>query len=131
MRTFFAILFCLFFVQAQGQILGDLTKEATSMASKSLVESLAGDQVRSLTEKLGLSQAQQDQVTDLAIEVLSRPEVQKLVGDLAGKGLSGMGSSIDPSDVTKILSDQPDYTSGLKDILNKDQLGTLKDLGGF
>lgn len=130
MKKWILIALAFFAFQAQAQDLNALAGAATGggLSANSMIESLAGDQVKSLTSKLGLNAAQQEQLTSLVTTQLARPEVQKLIGDISPESLLGSNASATTAKVTEALMSQSDFTSGLTGMLSKPQQAKLSAL---
>lgn len=114
----------------QAQDLNSLAGSAASSAlsGNSMIESLAGDQVKSLTSKLGLTAAQQESVASLVTSQLARPEVQELIGDLSASSLMGGSTAATADQVSQILLGQPDFTSALSGMLTGKQKTKLAEM---
>ena len=123
MKNWILIAMALIAFNVQAQDLNSLAGSAASSAlsGNSMIESLAGDQVKSLTSKLGLTAAQQESVASLVTSQLARPEVQELIGDLSASSLMGGSTAATADQVSQILLGQPDFTSALSGMLTGKQ----------
>ena len=111
----------------EAQSLKTLTDKVETTAApvdqSSFIDKLAGDQVKKLTKKLNLSDAQQTQVSDLVISQLKSDKFQKMIGSFSPEQLlSGVASK----DVSKALTNDAVFKSGMSDILTDDQKGKVK-----
>ena len=123
MKNWILIAFAIVAFNVQAQDLNSLAGSAASSAlsGNSMIESLAGDQVKSLTSKLGLTAAQQESVASLVTAQLGRPEVQELIGNLSADSLMGGSTAATADQVSQILLGQPDFTSALSGMLTGKQ----------
>jgi|GEM_PF-3550606 len=131
MKNWILIAFALLAFNIQAQDLNALAGSAgSSLSANSMIESLAGDQVKSLTSKLGLNAAQQETLTSLVTTQLGRPEVQDLIGNISPESLLGSNASATTSKVTEALLAQPEFASGLNSMLTKPQKAKMTSLVG-
>ena len=130
MKKWILIAMALIAFNVQAQDLNSLAGSAASSAlsGNSMIESLAGDQVKSLTSKLGLTAAQQESVSSLVTSQLARPEVQELIGDLSASSLMGGSTAATADQVSQILLGQPDFTSALSGMLTGKQKTKLAEM---
>ena len=130
MKKWILIAMALIAFNVQAQDLNSLAGSAASSAlsGNSMIESLAGDQVKSLTSKLGLTAAQQESVASLVTSQLARPEVQELIGDLSANSLMGGSTAASADQVSQILLGQPDFTSALSGMLTGKQKTKLAEM---
>lgn len=122
MKNWILIAFTFVAFSLQAQDLNSLSGAASNaLSGNSMIESLAGDQVKSLTAKLGLTPAQQESVASLVGTQLARPEVQELIGDLSASSLMGGSTGATADQVSQILLGQSDFTSALSGMLTSKQ----------
>ena len=119
-------------IHTYSQDLNSLTKKATeSTSSSSLIDKLAGDQVKKFTKKLNLNEAQQEQVSSLVVSQLKSDKFGKLINGFSPDKLLGSGSKEEQSDkLTKALASDPEFQKGMGDILNDEQKATMESLKG-
>jgi len=91
---------------------------APAVDQSSFIDKLAGDQVKKLTKKLNLSDAQQTQVSDLVVTQLKSDKFKKMIGSFSPEQLLSGGAN---KDVSKALANDADFKSGMSDILTDDQ----------
>lgn len=107
---------------AEAQSLKTMTdkveKTAAPVDQSSFIDKLAGDQVKKLTKKLNLSETQQSQVSDLVVTQLKSDKFQKMIGSFSPEQLLSGGAS---KDVSKALTSDADFKSGMSEILTDDQ----------
>jgi len=123
MKTTILCLFCLSMaLNLNAQDLKSLSKSVDEVAETaektSLIEKLAGDQVQKLTKKLNLSEKQQAQVSDLVVSQLKTQKFQKLINSFSPSQLMGGKAQ---SKIAESLMGSKSFTSGLDDVLTKDQ----------
>jgi len=101
--------------------------EATSSSSSSLIDKLAGDQVKKLTKKLNLSESQQEQVSGLVVSQLKSEKFSKLISDFSTDKLLGSSSSKEEKSdkLTEALANDPEFKSKLIPILDEEQNAKL------
>ncbi len=119
MKKLLIIALALFGMQLSAQDMKSLGS-SVSNESSSMIDQVAGDQVKKLTKKLNLSESQQNMVSDLVVSQLKSPKFQKLIGDSASK-LLGSGSSDDLDNISRALLDEPEFQNDMKKVLNDDQ----------
>lgn len=114
-----------FSVEAQSlKTLTDKAETATeSVDQSSFIDKLAGDQVKKLTKKLNLSDKQQTQVSDLVVTQLKSDKFQKLIGSFSPEQLLS-GSA--KKEVSKALTNDADFKSGMSEILTDEQKKSVK-----
>ena len=125
MKKLLFLFFAFCMMQVTGQTLSSATKMATS-SSSSMLEGLAADQVKSLTKKLNLNEAQQEQVSGLVVSQLKTEKFQKLIGSIGGSALSSSSKENDTTDKIQsaLLNDQ-DFQKGMGSILDEKQMKTM------
>ncbi|WP_223032842.1 hypothetical protein [Hanstruepera marina] len=113
-------------MQVSGQTLSSLSKSATS-SSSSMIESLAENQVESLTKKLNLSESQQKQVSGLVVSQLKSEKFQKMLSGIGADKLIGSGetSKVDEQVQNALLLDK-DFQKGMSSVLDDKQMETMK-----
>jgi hypothetical protein len=99
-------------------------KTASSVDQSSFIDKFAGDQVKKMTKKLNLSDTQQSQVSELVVTQLKSDKFQKMIGSFSPEQLLSGGAS---KDVSKALTSDADFKSGMSDILTDDQKGKMKN----
>jgi len=114
-----------FSVEAQSlKTLTDKTETATkSVDQSSFIDKFAGDQVKKMTKRLNLSVAQQSQVSDLVVTQLKSPKFQKMIGSFSPEQLLSGSSN---KDVSKALTNDTNFKSGMSEILTEDQKNMAK-----
>ncbi len=112
---------CLAFVavQVSGQDLKAMAGSAMGGDTSSIIDSFAADQVKSLTKKLNLSDAQQEQVSGLVVSTLKSDKFKSMLGDLDPSSL--LGSSDKKKEVQNALMQDSDFKEGMNEILTDDQ----------
>jgi hypothetical protein len=107
-------------VQAQSlKTLTDKAEKATeSVEQSSFIDKFAGDQVKKLAKKLNLSESQQTQVSSLVVSQLKSEKFQKLIGSFSPEQLLSGGAK---KEVSKALTNDSDFKSGMDDILTDEQ----------
>jgi len=111
-------------MQVSSQNLESLSSKATeATSSSSLIDKLAGDQVKKLTKKLNLSDSQQEQVSGLVVSQLKSEKFSKLISDFSTDKLLGSSSSKEEKSdkLTEALANDPDFKSKLTPILDEEQ----------
>tara|TARA_R110002012_G_scaffold17930_5_gene66738 strand:+ start:46850 stop:47242 length:393 start_codon:yes stop_codon:yes gene_type:complete len=119
MKKLLLIVLALVSMQLTAQNLKSLSSAATGESS-SIIDQLAGDQVKKFTKKLNLNEEQQNMASDLVVSQLKSPKFQKLMGDSAGK-LLGSGSSDKSEDITKALLAEPEFQKKMTEVLDEKQ----------
>ncbi|OZV67124.1 hypothetical protein [Winogradskyella aurantia] len=89
-----------------------------SVDQSSFVEKFAGDQVKKLTEKFNLSEAQQTQVSDLVVSQLKTEKFQKLIGSFSPAQLMGSGAQ---DKISSNLMESDEFKAGMNKVLNEEQ----------
>ena len=126
MKKLLFLFLALGMMQVSGQNLTSLSKSATS-SSNSMIESLATDQVKSLTKKLNLNESQQEQVSGLVVSQLKSEKFQKLLSGIGVDKLSGSGVSEKTNkQVQNTLLLDKDFQKGMGSILNEDQMKAME-----
>jgi hypothetical protein len=91
-----------------------------------MLEGLAADQVKSLTKKLNLSDAQQEQVSGLVVSQLKTEKFQKLIGGLGGNALASAGKEDKTTDkIQSALLNDEDFQKGMGSILDEKQMKAM------
>lgn len=112
-------------MQVSGQTLSSLSKSATS-SSSSMIESLASDQVKSLTKKLNLNEKQQEQVSGLVVSQLKSEKFQKILGNINADKLMASGETKELNDqVQNTLLLDKDFQKGMSSVLDEEQMKTM------
>lgn len=126
MKKLLFLFFAFCMMQVTGQTLSSAAKSATSSGS-SMIEGLASDQVKSLTKKLNLNDAQQEQVSALVVSQLKSENFQKLLGGAGGSALvsSNKGDNTTDKIQSALLNDQ-DFQKGMGSILDENQMKTME-----
>ncbi|MFC5196313.1 MULTISPECIES: hypothetical protein [Bizionia] len=119
MKKLLVIVLALIGMQLSAQDLNSLSTTASSESS-SMIDQIAGDQVRKFAKKLNLNESQQKMASDLVVSQLKSPKFQKLIGDSASK-LLGSGSSDNLDDISRALLDEPKFQNDMKKVLDDDQ----------
>lgn len=106
------------------QDLGGLKAAATeATTSDSMIEQLAGSQVKSLTQKFNLTEAQAEQASAVVKQVMKSPQFKEILGKYApDQLLSGSGAEM----LQGALLGNKDFMGGMEDIVSADQLGMMK-----
>ena len=115
-------------MQVSSQNLESLSSKATeATSSSSLIDKLAGDQVKKLTKKLNLSDSQQEQVSGLVVSQLKSEKFSKLISDFSTDKLLGSSSSKEEKSdkLTEALANDPEFKSKLIPILDEEQNAKL------
>ena len=115
-------------MQVSSQNLESLSSKATeATSSSSLIDKLAGDQVKKLTKKLNLSESQQEQVSGLVVSQLKSEKFSKLISDFSTDKLLGSNSSKEEKSdkLTEALANDPEFKSKLIPILDEEQNAKL------
>jgi len=115
-------------MQVSSQNLESLSSKATeATSSSSLIDKLAGDQVKKLTKKLNLSESQQEQVSGLVVSQLKSEKFSKLISDFSTDKLLGSSSSKEEKSdkLTEALANDPEFKSKLIPILDEEQNAKL------
>ena len=109
-----------FSIQAQSlkTMTDKVEKTAKSADQSSFIDKFAGDQVKKWTKKLNLSEAQQEQASQLVVSQLKSDKFQKIIGSFSPDQLLSGGAS---KDLTKALNNDKEFTSGMNDILTEEQ----------
>lgn len=114
-------------MQVSGQTLSSASKSATS-SNGTMIESLATDQVKSLTKKLNLDDKQQEQVAGLVVTQLKSEKFQKLLSGLSVDKLSGSGvSEKSQEQVQNALLLDKDFQKSMSSVLDDKQMETMKN----
>lgn len=113
---------------AQAQSLKTITdkaeKTAGSVDQSSFIDKFAGDQVKKLTKKLNLSDAQQSQVSDLVVTQLKSDKFKKIIGSFSPEQLlSGSGNK----KLSNTLLNDKDFKNGMSEILTDEQKKAVKE----
>ncbi|WP_417213275.1 hypothetical protein [Bizionia sp.] len=119
MKKLLVIVLALIGMQLSAQDLNSLSTTASSESS-SMIDQIAGDQVRKFAKKLNLNESQQKMASDLVVSQLKSPKFQKLIGDSASK-LLGSGSSDNLDEISRALLDEPKFQNDMKKVLDDDQ----------
>ena len=105
-----------------GQELKSLSNSANAatkmMDQSSMFDKLAGDQVKKLTKKLNLSEAQQKQVSDLVVQQLKSEKFQKLLSKYTPEQL--MSSAAGDKLASSLMADDS-FKKELGGVLTDDQ----------
>ncbi|PQB05268.1 hypothetical protein [Aureitalea marina] len=126
MKKLLFVFFALATMQLSAQSLNQLkATAASSVDTSSMVNQLAADQVKVLGKKLNLSEAQSKQVSDLVVQQLNSPKMQDMLAKYGPEKLMGSGGT---SAVTGLLMKNGGFTNGMVDILDEDQMGTMKSM---
>ena len=106
------------------QDLGGLKAAATgATTSDSMIEQLAGSQVKSLAQKFNLTEAQAEQASAVVKQVMKSPQFKEILGKYApDQLLSGSGAEM----LQGALLGNKDFMGGMEDIVSADQLGMMK-----
>lgn len=106
------------------QDMGSLKSAATeATSSDSMIEQLADNQIKSLTQKFNLSEAQATQVSSLVKQVMKSPKFTKMLGKYSpDKLLSGNGTDM----LQGALLGNNSFMKGMEDIVSTDQLDLMK-----
>lgn len=122
MKHLIFILFALVAFNVEAQSLKTLTdkveKASESGSQSSFVDKFAEDQVKKLTKKLNLSESQQAKVSEFVVSQLKSDKFQKLLSSFSPEQLLS-GSA--KKEVSEVLKSDPDFKSGIDDILTDDQ----------
>jgi hypothetical protein len=89
-----------------------------SLDQSSFVEKFAGDQVKKLTEKFNLSEAQQTQVSDLVVSQLKTEKFQKLIGSFSPAQLMGSGAQ---DKISSSLMESDEFKAGMDKVPTEEQ----------
>jgi hypothetical protein len=106
------------------QTMNSLKEAASStteskMSSDSMITQLAGDQVKSLTKKFNLSDAQAEQVSGLVTSYLKSPKFEKMLSKYSpDKLLGGSGTSM----IQQALLSDNNFMKDMKGIASEEQL---------
>ena len=91
----------------------------SKMSSDSMITQLAGDQVKSLTKKFNLSDAQAEQVSGLVTNYLKSPKFEKMLSKYSpDKLLGGSGTSM----IQQALLSDNNFMKDMKGIASEEQL---------
>ncbi|MDX1332147.1 MAG: hypothetical protein R3252_03885 [Robiginitalea sp.] len=106
------------------QDLGSLKAAAAeATTSDSMIEQLAGSQVRSLAQKFNLSEAQAEQSSAVVRQMMKTPLFKEILGKYApDQLLSGSGAEM----LQGALLGNRDFMGGMEEIVSADQLGLIK-----
>ncbi|OBX21503.1 MULTISPECIES: hypothetical protein [Bizionia] len=119
MKKLLVIVLALIGMQLSAQDLNSLSS-TTSSESSSMIDKIAGDQVKKFAKKLNLNESQQKMASDLVVSQLKSPKFQKLIGDSASKLLES-GSSDNLDGISRALLDEPKFQNDMKKVLDDDQ----------
>lgn len=121
MKKLLFLFFAFGMMQVSAQNLSSLSKSGAS--SSSMIESLASDQVKSLTKKLDLNEKQQDQVSDLVVSQLKSDKFQKLLGSVgADKMLSSKSNEDQTEKLQSALLGDEDFRKEMGSVLDEKQM---------
>jgi hypothetical protein len=113
-------------LQVSAQDLTSLKNSALS-SGNSMIESLAADQVKSLTKKLNLNESQQEQVSSLVVSQLKSEKFQKMLGSLSPNSLMGSKDSGAQTDkIQNALMEDQEFQKSLSSVLDDEQKENLK-----
>lgn len=126
MKKLLFLFFAFSMMQVSGQTLSSVSKTTTS-SSSSMIESLASDQVKSLTKKLNLNEAQQEQVSGLVVSQLKTEKFQKLLKNVGADKLLGSGDSSKVNEQVQnaLLTDQT-FKKEMSSVLDDKQMNTME-----
>ncbi|MCO4822513.1 MAG: hypothetical protein KC469_10625 [Flavobacteriaceae bacterium] len=124
MKKLLFICFAFIAIQLSAQDLNSMAGSALGGDTSSLIDGFAADQVKSLTKKLNLSEAQQEQVSGLVVSTLKSDKFKKLLGNLDPSAL--MGSSDKKAEVKDALMKDENFKKGMNDILTDEQKTKMK-----
>ncbi|MCX7546847.1 hypothetical protein OS188_02650 [Xanthomarina sp. F1114] len=125
MKKLLFLFFAFGMMQVSAQDLNSLSKSGAS--STSMIESLASDQVKSLTKKLNLNEKQQEQVSGLVVSQLRSDKFQKLIGSFGADKL--MSSNSDQTEnLQAALLGEESFQKDMSSVLDKKQMEKMKSL---
>ena len=126
MKKLVFLFFALSMMQISAQDLSSMAKSDAS-SSNSMVESLAADQVKRLTKKLNLNEAQQEQVSGLVVSQLKSEKFQKLLGNVASDKLTvSRDSNNQTNNIQNALLLDKDFQNDMSSVLDDEQMKTMK-----
>ena len=126
MKKALFLFFACSMMQISAQDLSSMTKSNSSSGS-SMIENLAADQVKSLTEKLNLNEAQQEQVSGLVVSQLKSEKFQKMLGSFgASKTMKSEGDSDQTDKIQSTLLSDESFQNGMIPILDEIQMIKMK-----
>jgi len=128
MKKLLFLFFAFGMMQVSAQDLSTKAKSDSS-SSNSMVEGLAADQVKSLTKKLNLNEAQQEQVSSLVVSLLKSKKFQKIISNSGTDKLSSSKDSSNQTDKIQsaLLSDES-FQNGMISILDEIQMINMKKI---
>ncbi|PWK19141.1 hypothetical protein [Xanthomarina spongicola] len=126
MKKVLFLFFACSMMQISAQDLSSMTK-SNSSSSSSMIENLAADQVKSLTKKLNLNDAQQEQVSGLVVSQLKSEKFQKMLGSFgASKTMKSEGDSDQTDKIQSTLLSDESFQNGMIPILDEIQMIKMK-----
>ncbi len=126
MKKLVFLFFAFGMMQVSAQDLSSMAKGVVS-SSNSMVESLAADQVKSLTKKLNLNEAQQEQASGLVVSQLKSEKFQKLLGNVGADKLTvSKGASGNTDEIQNALLLDKDFQNDMSSVLDDEQMKTMK-----
>lgn len=102
------------------QDLKSLSSSAKSSVTSSLIDGLAGNQVKKFAKKLNLNESQQEQVSSLVVNQLKSEKFQKMLGSFGTTNISEVTPE-QKQEVTKALLSDPEFKGGMSKILDDGQ----------
>lgn len=102
--------------------ISSMKKMPSTDMSSSFVDKFAGDQVKKLTAKLKLNEAQQQQASDLVVSQLKSEKMQKLMSGFSADKLMGSSSKEgNKAKITEALYSDPIFKKEMNSILDDNQ----------
>lgn len=128
MKKLLFLFFAFGMMQISAQDLSSMSKSDAS-SSNSMVEGLAADQVKSLTKKLNLNEAQQEQVSSLVVSLLKSKKFKKIISNSGTDKLSSSKDSSNQTDKIQLalLSDES-FQNEMIPILDEIQMINMKKI---